>query len=205
MQWDHSGSGRDRLWACTEGALHLLDLRGSHPLSIATTHDPAPETHKLAAPLSTQTLLQQASLTTALTQLQQTQQSPSHVLHSVQFHALTCCGVGVSPDGRTVVSGDFTGNLLAWPVAETVRVRPHVAFAFSLLIVYCCRCVCMSLCRLLSRAARRQRTPHIGPRTRSRHSVSVCRSRFDRSAGRRMAPQCWCVLVKRVVPVTSLC
>jgi WD40 repeat protein len=42
-------------------------------------------------------------------------------LKTLSFHSVTCCGVAVAPDGRSVVAGDFGGNLMAWRVADARR------------------------------------------------------------------------------------
>jgi WD40 repeat protein len=39
-------------------------------------------------------------------------------LQSVSLHALTCCGVDISEDGKYLVSGDFKGNLILWDIKD---------------------------------------------------------------------------------------
>ena len=51
---------------------------------------------------------------------------PSHVIHS---HEITCCGVGFSPSGKSIGSGDLAGNV--W-VTESTKVAPIYKYTVSI-------------------------------------------------------------------------
>jgi WD40 repeat protein len=59
----------------------------------------------------------------------------------LNFHNLTCCGVDFSLDGKFVVSGDFSGNVIVWKVKPDV----HTPFASTNIEIsvrsLCCRSI----------------------------------------------------------------
>jgi WD40 repeat protein len=65
--------------------------------------------------------------------------TPETNSYSINFHNLTCCGVDFSPDGKYVVSGDFSGDVMLWEVDPNVHKPLLVCNVGMSIRALCCR------------------------------------------------------------------